>query len=156
MKLSDPSGRTLHVFNTHLSLPTPWSKTFWSQRDKMGYGVNQLREAESLAQFVHHHAGDEPFVVAGDFNSPPQSPVYRYLTEEAGFVGAQQALGQINGAKSFASAGFMRLRMHLDHLFGGGIRWLDLDGTAPFGEKSGRFFGLSDHVPLIARFQIVD
>jgi hypothetical protein len=42
--------------------------------------------------------------------------------------------------------------MHLDHLFsGGGVRWLDLDGTRPFG--TGPFRGLSDHAPLIGRFE---
>jgi hypothetical protein len=42
--------------------------------------------------------------------------------------------------------------MHLDHLFAGnGVRWVDLAGTTPFGQ--GPFHGLSDHVPLIARFE---
>ena len=43
--------------------------------------------------------------------------------------------------------------MHLDHVFGGnGVRWVDLEGTAPFGASP--FQGLSDHIPLIARFQL--
>ena len=47
----------------------------------------------------------------------------------------------------------MRLRMHLDHLFSGnGVRWLDMEGTQPFGDRSSPFFGKSDHMPLIARF----
>lgn len=157
MKLSTPEGRSFHVFNTHLSLPTPWARAFWAQRDKMGHGTNQLREAEALASFVRRHAENEPFVVCGDFNSPPGSPVYCYLTEQARFIGAQATLKLIDprSARGFPTAGFMRLRMHLDHLFSGeGVRWLDLDGTAPFGDPSGRFHGLSDHVPLIGRFEI--
>jgi endonuclease/exonuclease/phosphatase family metal-dependent hydrolase len=154
VRLETPSGSPLHVFNTHLSLPTPFARSFWSAREKMGFGLNQLHEARTLAAHVQAVAGNEPFVVCGDFNSSPTSPVYRYLTAEAGWGGAQETLKQIDAKarRGFPTAGFFRLRMHLDHLFGGnGIRWVDLDGTAPFG--GGPFQGLSDHVPLIARFQ---
>jgi endonuclease/exonuclease/phosphatase family metal-dependent hydrolase len=153
VRLTTPNGRPLHVFNTHLSLPTPFTREFWSERNKMGFGLNQLFEAKKLATFVQAHAGDDAFVVCGDFNSAPASPVYRYLSEEVGWVGAQEMLKQIDAKKSqgFPTAGFFRLRMHLDHLFASnGIRWLDLAGTEPFGR--GPFHGLSDHVPLIARF----
>ncbi|GAC1346437.1 MAG: hypothetical protein NVS2B9_15430 [Myxococcales bacterium] len=159
LALRTREGKPLHVFNTHLSLPTPFSRAFWSGKEKMGHGVNQLHEARTLASFVKRLSGDEPFVVAGDFNSPPASPVYRYLTREAGLVGAQAALGQIDEAspRAFPTAGFLRLRMHLDHLFaGGGIRFLDLDGTAPFGDPASPFAGKSDHVPLIARLKLPD
>jgi endonuclease/exonuclease/phosphatase family metal-dependent hydrolase len=156
MRLTGPSGRAFHIFNTHLSLPTPFTKGFWTTKDKMGFGVNQLHEARTLAAFVKRHANDDPFIICGDFNSPPASPVYNYLTQDAGFVGVQRALQQIDGLpRSFPTAGFMRLRMHLDHLFSGGkIRWLDLDGTCAFGDRRSAFFGKSDHMPLIARFEI--
>jgi endonuclease/exonuclease/phosphatase family metal-dependent hydrolase len=155
VRLETPWGSALHVFNTHLSLPTPFARSFWSAREKMGFGHNQVQEARKLATHVQALAGSEPFVVCGDFNSSPASPVYQYLTAEAGWGGAQEALKQIDAGrrKGFATAGFLQLRMHLDHLFGGnGIRWVDLAGTAPFG--GGPFRGLSDHVPLIARFQV--
>ena len=49
----------------------------------------------------------------------------------------------------------MNLRMHLDHFFSGGnLRWLDLDGTSMFGDRQSPFFGKSDHMPLIARFDL--
>ena len=150
-------GQTLHVFNTHLSLPTPFARAFWSEREKMGHGVNQLHEARTLAAFVKRCANGEPFIVCGDFNSPPTSPVYRYLRNEAGFSAAQAALGQIDERlpRGFPTAGFLRLRMHLDHLFaGGGVRFLDLEGTAPFGDVASPFAGKSDHVPLIARLAL--
>ena len=153
VRVETPSGTVLHVFNTHLSLPTPFARSFWSAREKMGFGQNQLHEARKLAAHVQAVAGSEPFVVCGDFNSSPASPVYRYLTAEVGWGGAQETLKQIDAEarRGFPTAGFFRLRMHLDHLFGGnGIRWVDLEGTAPFGR--GAFRGLSDHVPLIARF----
>lgn len=153
VKLATAAGGAFHVFNTHLSLPTPFTREFWSEKEKMGFGLNQLIEAKKLAAFVQAHVDGEPFVVGGDFNSSPASPVYRYLSEEVGWVGAQEALKQIDRSHSaFPTAGFFRLRMHLDHLFGGnGIRWVDLAGTQPFG--SGPFHGLSDHVPMIARFE---
>lgn len=156
IRIADPDGRALHVFNTHLSLPTPFAKEFWTGTDKMGFGVNQLHEARTLASFVRQQADGEPFVVCGDFNSPPGSPVYRYLTEEAGLVCAQHCLGQIAGApREFPTAGFLRLRMHLDHLFSGpGVKWVDLDGTMPYGDARSPFHGKSDHVPLIARFVV--
>jgi endonuclease/exonuclease/phosphatase family metal-dependent hydrolase len=155
VRLATGSGAVLHVFNTHLSLPTPFARSFWSAREKMGFGLNQVQEARKLVAHVRTLAGSEPFVVCGDFNSSPASPVYQHLTREVGWSGAQESLKQIDpGARAgFATAGFFRLRMHLDHLFGGnGIRWVDLEGTAPFGV--GPFRGLSDHVPLIARFQV--
>ena len=150
-----PSGRRLHVFNTHLSLPTPFASAFWKVKDKMGFGVNQLQEAQKLAAFVSQHANGDPYVLCGDFNSPPASPVYRCLREELGAVCGEEECGILDAAnpRAFPTAGFLRLRMHLDHLFAGnGVRWRDLDGTEPFGK--GPFHGLSDHMPLIGTFEV--
>ena len=156
LRIIDRRGRPLHVFNTHLSLPTPFAKEFWTGSERMGFGINQLHEARTLGEFVRAQANGEPLVVCGDFNSPPGSPVYRFLTEEAGLVGVQSALGQIRGRpREFPTAGFLSLRMHLDHLFcNSRVRWLDLDGTLPFGDRRNPFHGKSDHVPLIGRFEI--
>jgi endonuclease/exonuclease/phosphatase family metal-dependent hydrolase len=157
MRVLGPSGRPLHVFNTHLSLPTPFARQFWAERRRMGWGPNQIHEARTLAAFVARHAGDEPFVVCGDFNSAPGSPVWSYLTGEAGFRNAEAELGLLDGAdpRAFPTAGFLRLRMHLDHVFfGNGVRWVDLDGTHPFGDRRGAFCGLSDHVPIVGRFRV--
>jgi len=157
MVLRTAAGRRFHVFNTHLSLPSPFAAAFWLEPRRMGWGPNQLHEARSLATFVRRRAGAEPFVVCGDFNSAPGSPVHRYLTAEAGFASAQERLGhgRSDGRRPFATAGFLQLRMHLDHLFAGnGVSFLDLDGTAPFGDRRSPFAGLSDHVPLIGRFRV--
>jgi len=156
MKVVDLAGSPLHVFNTHLSLPTPFARDFWTRRARMGWGVNQLHEAHTLAAFVHRHSAGEPFLVCGDFNAAPGSPVYLYLTGAAGFRCAEGELGLVDDARATAypTAGFMRMRMHLDHIFyGNGVRFLDLDGTAPYGDRSSRFAGLSDHVPLIGRMR---
>jgi endonuclease/exonuclease/phosphatase family metal-dependent hydrolase len=157
MQVTTVGGKPLHVFNTHLSLPTPFARQFWAERLRMGWGPNQLHEARTLAAFVRRHAGDEPFVVCGDFNSAPGSPVFRYLTEEAGFTCAERHCGLIaaEDPRAFPTAGFLRLRMHLDHVFyGNGVAWVDLDGTAAFGDRRSAFAGLSDHVPLIGRFRL--
>ncbi|MFL5347842.1 MAG: endonuclease/exonuclease/phosphatase family protein [Hyalangium sp.] len=157
--LREEDGRAFHVFNTHLSLPTPFAKEFWSTKDKMGRGVNQLHEARKLVALLLEHSQGEPFIVGGDFNSPPASPVFRYLCEEARLTSAQVAVGQIDPSaiRGFPTAGFMHMRMHLDHLFSGtGVRWLDMEETRPFGDTSSRFHGLSDHMPLIARFMLED
>lgn len=150
-------ARAFHIFNTHLSLPTPFAKEFWATKDKMGGGVNQLHEARKLAEFMRSLSGTEPFIVCGDFNSPPASPVFRYLTGEACLTCAQAAVGQIDpsASRGFPTAGFMHMRMHLDHMFsGGGVRWLDTQETCPFGDTHSRFHGLSDHMPIIARFSL--
>jgi endonuclease/exonuclease/phosphatase family metal-dependent hydrolase len=156
MRLADEEGHPLHLFNTHLSLPTPFASQFWRVKDKLGFGVNQMNEAESLAQFVRHHAQGDPFILCGDFNSPPFSPVFTLLGE-AGFESAQLALNQLvpRQPRHYPTAGFLRMRMHLDHLFSGGaVRWIDLDDTHRFGDVAGPFHGLSDHVPLIGRFRL--
>jgi endonuclease/exonuclease/phosphatase family metal-dependent hydrolase len=157
MKIATTAGRPLHVFNTHLSLPTPFAREFWSERLRMGWGPNQLHEARTLAAFVRRHARGEPFVVCGDFNSAPGSPVFRYLTDEEGFHSAHATAGLIEDGdpRAFPTAGFMRLRMHLDHVFyGNGVSCMDLEGTVRFGDRRGPFAGLSDHVPLICRFRV--
>ncbi len=156
LHLEDPKGKKFHLFNTHLSLPSPFAREFWKQKIKMGHGKNQLAEAKVLSEYVQLKSGGEPFVLGGDFNSAPDSPVYRYLIAEAGLRGAQEVLQQIDprNPKGFSTAGFLKLRMHLDHLFGSGVQWHDLDDTFAFGDEKGKFHGLSDHVPLIARFDI--
>ncbi len=156
LRLEDTAGRRFHVINTHLSLPTPWAKEFWSQQAKMGHGQNQLAEATRVSAFAARLAAGEPYVLVGDFNSAPATPVYRFLTEAEGLVGAQAVLKQIDAktTDSFSTAGFMKLRMHLDHVFGHRLEFEDLTDTAPFGDRSSPFHGLSDHVPLITRFDL--
>jgi hypothetical protein len=53
------------------------------------------------------------------------------------------------------TAGFMNLRMHLDHVFSGrGLDWHDFEESHRFGQKGGRFRGLSDHVPILGSFSL--
>jgi endonuclease/exonuclease/phosphatase family metal-dependent hydrolase len=150
------SGFTFDVFNTHLSLPSVFSREFWTGDARMGFAPNQLEEARTLADFVEREQRSPYFVVVGDFNSLPGSTVDRYLREERGFVDAFSTVRHLNPteARAFPTAGFLNLRMHLDHVYSSRLLdWLDFEGTHPFGEN-GAFAGLSDHVPLIARFRI--
>ena len=155
LHLEDLHGHRFHLFNTHLSLPSPFRREFW-QGQRMGHGPNQLEEAKAVTAFIRECAHGESFVLCGDFNAAPGSPVYRYLIDEAGLTAAQESLEHIDvkKPKGFPTAGFLNLRMHLDHLFGGQVKWIDLDDTAHFDDEQGKFFGLSDHVPLIARFEL--
>jgi endonuclease/exonuclease/phosphatase family metal-dependent hydrolase len=144
----------IDVFNTHLSLPSTLSRAFWTKPRRLGWGPNQLEEARNLAAFVEAERKSERFVVVGDFNSLPGSPVYDCLVGDCGWVDAfaHRYRMSIDELASWPTAGFMRLRMHLDHVFAGpGIRWLDFDDTHPFGDRTAPFHGLSDHMPLVAR-----
>lgn len=155
LHLEDLRGRPFHLFNTHLSLPTPWAKEFWSQKVKMGHGRNQLAEARAVADYARHVAHKEPFLVVGDFNSAPSTPVYRLLTEEEKLIGAQEILKLIDPRRpdGFSTAGFLKLRMHLDHVFGRGVEFADMRDTFAFGDRTSPFHGLSDHVPLLTSFE---
>jgi endonuclease/exonuclease/phosphatase family metal-dependent hydrolase len=156
LRLETTDGATFHVFNTHLSLPTPWAKEFWSQPDKMGHGANQLAEATSVASYAAQIARNEPYLLVGDFNSAPATPVYQRLTQELGLKSAQAALNVIDlkKPKAFPTAGFLRLRMHLDHVFGQHVQFENMNGTFAFGATESPFHGLSDHVPLVVQLLV--
>lgn len=162
LRLKPRAGKghgTLDVFNTHLSLPSTMSRAFWTEPRRLGWGPNQVAEARNLVRFVEAQRKSDRFVVVGDFNSLPGSPVHRLLVGEHGWVDAFASKYHMSDDElnAWPTAGFMRMRMHLDHVFGGNaLRWLDFDGTHPFGDRTSPFHGLSDHVPLLGRCRIVD
>ncbi len=122
----------------------------------MGFAPNQLAEAKTLADFVEREQRSPHFVVVGDFNSLPGSPVDRYLREERGLVDAFSTVQRFTEteARAYPTAGFLNLRMHLDHVYSSRLlTWLDFADTRPFGEE-GAFDGLSYDVPLIARLEV--
>jgi endonuclease/exonuclease/phosphatase family metal-dependent hydrolase len=147
----------IDVFNTHLSLPSTLSRAFWTEPRRLGWGPNQVEEARNLVKFVEHERGSDRFVVCGDFNALPGSPVYEKLVEGGRWSDAfahRYRLG-VDELLSWPTAGFMRMRMHLDHLFSGrGLRWIDFDDTHPYGDRTTPFHGLSDHMPIIARCRV--
>jgi endonuclease/exonuclease/phosphatase family metal-dependent hydrolase len=149
--------RPIEIFNTHLSLPSTLAREFWTQPRRLGWGKNQLEEARNLARFVDSERTSDNFVVVGDFNALPGSPVYRYLVDDRGWLDAfaQRYRFSADELADWPTAGFFRMRMHLDHVFTGpGLRFLDFDGTHPFGTASAPFHGLSDHVPMVARCRL--
>lgn len=147
----------IDVFNTHLSLPTAISSAFWTKPRRLGWGPNQIEEARNLVRFVERERKSDRFMVVGDFNSLPGSPVYRVLVEEHGWVDAfaQRYRLSEKELENWPTAGFMKMRMHLDHVFcGRGLKWLDFDDTCVFGDRSARFHGLSDHMPMVGRCRV--
>jgi endonuclease/exonuclease/phosphatase family metal-dependent hydrolase len=148
----------IDVFNTHLSLPSALSRAFWTEPRRLGWGPNQIEEARNLVRFVERERKSDRFVVVGDFNALPGSPVYRLLVEEHGWVDAFAQRYRLSPKElvGWPTAGFMRMRMHLDHVFTGrGLKWLDFDDTHPFGDRAAPFHGLSDHMPMVARCRVV-
>lgn len=147
----------IDVFNTHLSLPSTLSRAFWTKPRRMGWGPNQLEEARNLARFVERERASDRFVVVGDFNALPGSPVYEHLVHDHAWADAfaqRYKLG-VDELASWPTAGFMQMRMHLDHVFTGrGLRWIDFDETHPYGDRTARFHGLSDHMPMVARCRV--
>ncbi len=155
LRVEHDSGFDLDIFNTHLSLPTTFSREFWLEPRRMGWGPNQLEEAKNLLGFVKKEKRSDRFLLVGDFNALPGSPVYRMLLE-SGLLCDPFALHFRFGEEDLVgwpTAGFMNLRMHLDHVFSGNaLEWRDFDGCHKFGQKNGLFGGLSDHVPILGSF----
>ena len=150
---------SIDVFNTHLSLPSTLTRAFWTQPRRMGWGPNQLEEAKNLMGFVDQERASDRFVVVGDFNALPGSPVYQQLvgSDGSGWIDAfaHRYKLSLEELTSWPTAGFMRMRMHLDHVFTGrGLRWVDFDETHPFGDRTAPFHGLSDHMPMVARCRV--
>jgi endonuclease/exonuclease/phosphatase family metal-dependent hydrolase len=147
----------IDIFNTHLSLPTALARAFWTQPRRLGWGPNQLEEADNLVRFVEQQRKSDRFLVVGDFNALPGSPVYQRLVEQDGWIDAFASRYRMTATElaGWPTAGFMRMRMHLDHVFAGrGLRWIDFDETHPFGDRTARFHGLSDHMPMVARCRV--
>jgi endonuclease/exonuclease/phosphatase family metal-dependent hydrolase len=156
LRIVHRSGIDLDIFNTHLSLPTTLSREFWLEPRRLGWGPNQVEEAKNVMRFVCNERKSERWVLVGDFNALPGSPAYRAIVE-SGCVDSFGAYHEWNeeALVNWPTAGFMNMRMHLDHVFSGGeLRWLHFDGTHRFGQKNGAFNTLSDHVPIVGTFTL--
>ena len=153
-------GATLDLFNTHMSLPGPFYPEFWTRRERLGFGPNQLVEARRLVEAINAARRGQHVVLVGDFNSLPGSPVDRLLKNEAGLVDALAAANGLTGERlrAWSTAGFMKKRMNIDRIYSSPqVRWLDFEGSRPFDGRDGlsnRFAGLSDHVPLVGTLQL--
>lgn len=148
--------RSLDLFNTHLSLPAFFHQGFHLHRiaQRMGHGINQLREIEALLRLVDDHAAGDHAVIVGDLNSAPESPTYDALTG-AGWVDAYADHHDLapRDLHATGTARFMHLRMHIDHVFSTpSVRWLDLHAHGI--DDDGPFLGLSDHSPKLGTLQL--
>lgn len=143
----------VHIFNTHLSLPAFAELDVFQSGKRMGYGSNQLREVEALAGAIAEQSPAGRFLVVGDFNALPGSPAYQRFVHAAGVRdGFADHLGISSDElrDAWPTAGFMHLRMRLDHFFvGPRLETIDAEGNHPFG--TGPWHGLSDHVPVFCR-----
>ena len=155
VKIRDADGTEYDLFNTHLSLPAFASKVFWSKYPGVGFGENQKIEVEQVADFIQSRKSSERFVILGDFNASPGTPAYDIILQRLSLTDPfcdQLSMSPADLSSHWPTAGFLNLRMRLDHIFmGSGLRCVDLEDCHPF-TTAGRWTGLSDHVPLLARF----
>lgn len=157
VRLKQSSGVVLDLFNTHLSMPSFWTKDLWYYTHRMGYGKNQLEEAKNLiARIETVRRTESHIVLVGDFNSFPGSPVHEYLSSHPMLSDAFREFHHFDPPRTrdFPTAGFAGLLLPIDYVFSSpDVEWVDFDGTRTYGLNGGPFHGLSDHVPLIARGQ---
>ncbi len=156
LRVGTPAGEDFDIFNTHLSLPSVIARVDSSDTGRMGYGQNQLQEIERLAEFIAAKKRSERYLLAGDFNALPGSPVYDLVQEKIHLHDPfpdLMATNVLDMRTAWPSCGFLNYRMRLDHIFAGpGLNFVDFQDTHPFGQKDGRWHGLSDHVPIVGSF----
>ena len=74
LRVEHRSGADLDIFNTHFSLPTTFSRAFWLEERRMGWGPNQLEEAKNLLRFVNQErrsTGASAWMRAATFTPSP-------------------------------------------------------------------------------------
>lgn len=155
VRLKQSTGGVIDLFNTHLSMPSFWTKDIWNYTHRLGYGKNQLEEAKNLVARINavRHP-DSHVVLVGDFNSYPGSPVYEFLNSQPLLTDAFRLFHDYDPPRTrdFPTAGFAGLQLPIDYVFSSpNVEWVDFDGTHAYGLNGGSFHGLSDHVPLIGR-----
>lgn len=144
-----PCGRSLDVYNTHLSLPA-FFEVGPVLPAHMGEGSNQVREAKALIEAVGPLVG-RAVVVMGDLNSAPGSATYGAIAAS----GLRDLHGATLGAdahRAHRSASFLRYRMHIDHIFASSD--LGCEAFVAHDIDEPPFMGLSDHAPKRARLSI--
>jgi endonuclease/exonuclease/phosphatase family metal-dependent hydrolase len=152
VRVAVPGASTpLDLFNTHLSLPAFFVAESWRLPLRGGFGPNQATEARAVAAFVRAIARG-PAVLVGDFNSSPGSPAYDTIVASGLRDAFLDATPSAYGVWTTQRIG--ALRFHLDHVFATpDLRFLGFDGSHP-ADRPGRFEGISDHVPKLARLAV--
>jgi endonuclease/exonuclease/phosphatase family metal-dependent hydrolase len=141
----------LDLFNTHMSLPGFLEVGPHRIHSKMGHGSNQLAEVAELQSVIEECRNGEHAVLMGDLNTAPASPAYNAIIENGWIDAHASYTGQTPTIlRKIATARFMHLRMHVDHVFATPeVGWTDF--TSHSVDGAGPFAGLSDHAPKSGR-----
>ena len=141
--LQTPAG-ILHLLDVHLASPHPAMNTL-VQDPELGSmllrtnSVRRWRESQRIRDFLAADTG--PFIVAGDFNTPVESPIYRHFYRDFSDAFGTTAFGY--GYTHYTAVSDLRL----DHLLGGrGVRWTSCRIGPPIG---------TPHRPIVADAVIV-
>ena len=126
----DWQGTTLHAVVAHLGL----------------MHASRVRQVERLAAFIDAHVpAGEPLLVAGDFNDWGER-----LDAPMRGLGLARALGQHPRASRRATFPSRVPVFALDRIYTRGLRC-----TLTFVPRGGSWARMSDHLPLVAEFEIV-
>lgn len=151
-----PSGGAFDLFNTHLSLPAFLQRHRGATGKRFGEAQNQVEEVSSVLQSVFQNADPQHTILVGDFNARPGSKVYRYIQENSPLRDAFAEAHSLTEEEvnTVPSAGFLGMKFRLDHIFSGpGIRFEPFLLGLPWDARH-PMRGLSDHAPLMARFEL--
>lgn len=135
----DLGGRTLHLTNLHLDTPGRGLEMLRERRDSRLLAANlEMREVASRRAANWVTQGGTPAIVAGDFNTPAESAIFRQYWSDLDDAFAEAGLG-------YGGTRVLRwFRVRIDHvLTTGALRAVRAEVGADLG---------SDHLPLIADF----
>lgn len=132
-------GRMLRVTNLHLDTPGRGLEVLRERRDSRLLAANlEMREVASRRASNWVIQGGSPAVVAGDFNTPGESAIFRQYWGHLDDAFAQAGLG-------YGGTRVLRwFRVRIDHI-------LTTDELRAVRAEVGADLG-SDHLPLIADF----
>ena len=156
-RFADEAGHSFDLFNTHLSLPAFLQRANPETRRRFGEADNQLYEIQAVLDFIHERANLDRAVLVGDFNAVPGSRVYNHViggaTRFRDAFATHFAISP-DELRGIPSAGFMRMRFRLDHVFAGPkLNFVEFPHTLPFS-RAHPLRGLSDHVPIMGTFTV--
>lgn len=140
----DVDGREVRVTNVHLETPRAGLQDLQVRRFRRGFA--RLRERTHVREVEFRHARrwvDEqggPHIVAGDFNSPPESQLLREYW--GSWQNAFSRVGRGMGATRVEGI----IRARIDHVLADG-NWTVV--RAHVAEDLG-----SDHLPVVARLRL--
>ncbi len=135
----DAGGRTLHVTNLHLDTPGRGLEMLRERRDSRLLAANlEMREVASRRAANWVTQGGAPAIVAGDFNTPGESAIFRKYWSHLDDAFARAGLG-------YGGTRVLRwFRVRIDHVLSTGeLRAVRAEVGTDLG---------SDHLPLIADF----